>query len=473
MLNKTFSSGLFLALVLIVFIVLKIDYLNDPLFWDEIGVYGKGIFQMADGKPSLHPKALPPHISRGHPLFYSFYHATIIKLVGKSLFNLRLSNLLFSLLLPILFFYFLRKNISRDAAIIAVLFLLIQPVYFVQSTMVLPEIMLTLLLCTATILFVSRKYIQCSVFFCLAVLTKETALPIPIILATYEIILFYVQNKSISLKKIVLLKMIYIIPYSLFGIFILIQKKINGWFIFPFHSSLLTTDLNIIATRFFDYSKFVFIDQGRIYLSTITLLLLGIVTITNKAYQLKKTYRLFTILLITSFLLIMIYSINFYMNRYIVMCVISHIIICSIIWSYAIKTLLIKNILKVVLFIIFIIQIKHSNSHEFKYDEDLSFRSILKLQEFASQEIEDASLIDKNRVYCNFPLSYSFNDHRYGFVRKDYQIGSLGILGPETEYAYIIHPPGPGSPFSPDRETHLIKTIRYDYAKLEVWEICK
>ena len=473
MLNKTFPPGLFLVLTLCVFFILKIEYLTDPFFWDEIGVYGKGIIQMADGTPGLHPKSLPAHISRGHPLFYTFYHSCILKIIGNSHFYARLSNLVFSLSLPLLLFYFLSYKINTDTACMSILILLVQPIFFAQATMVLPEIMLSVLLLAGTFAFVQRKYILSCLFFCLAIMTKETALPVPLALATFEIFQCARLHQFINARKIILLRMTYVIPFGVFTIFICTQKIINGWYFFPFHTSLLTTDLNIVIDRILSYSEFIFLEQGRIWHTMICFLLIINICIQGQFDRIKEHSRLLVSIFVLSASLLSVYVITFHVNRYMMTAVYALLIFYALVWSITLQISSTKLLVKLLFFGSLLLSMYNMDSHSFNYDQDLSYRSILKLQKVAAKEMEEINLVNEKLVYTNFPLSYSFMDHRYGLVENEYKVGSLGQLGDETMMAYIIYPPGPGRSFPPeDREVHLVKILLQDFARLEVWEIC-
>ena len=191
------------------------------------------------------------------------YNALFLKVVGISVFNIRLFNQIVALLVIIVTYVFCKKKFGIIPALTACSLMLCQPIFFVQSHMVLPEIMLSFFLLGGSFLFIFRNYLLACLFFTLAILTKETALPIPFCLATFAMIYCSLKCKHLAFKKLIMLRMVYIIPFSVLGIFFLIQKNTNGWYLFPLHESFIGFDLKEIAARACTYFKFIFLEQGR------------------------------------------------------------------------------------------------------------------------------------------------------------------------------------------------------------------
>ena len=74
-----------LFLLIIVFILLKLEAMSLPFFWDEAWSYLPAIREMAEKGPSLLPGSIHTELYRGHPLVFYFLSSIWMKLFGHSL----------------------------------------------------------------------------------------------------------------------------------------------------------------------------------------------------------------------------------------------------------------------------------------------------------------------------------------------------------------------------------------------------
>src|SRR5687768_4748468 len=155
---------------------MKVSHLGIPFFWDESGVYGKMIFQLADNKLSLHPKAINEWISRGHPLLYPNYIAAFCKIFGTTVTVAHAANFLLACILLVSIYIHLAKAFHPYVGLVSSVLLMAMPLYFTQSVFVLPEIALALALWWTTWAFVNRKYTHYFFFGAVALLIKEPAI---------------------------------------------------------------------------------------------------------------------------------------------------------------------------------------------------------------------------------------------------------------------------------------------------------
>ena len=82
--SKSIYDLLFFILV-IVFVVAKMQTVAMPYFWDELGVYVPGALKMKDNATiGLLPSSLEPLYSRGHPLLFVFSQAAWFNIVGDT-----------------------------------------------------------------------------------------------------------------------------------------------------------------------------------------------------------------------------------------------------------------------------------------------------------------------------------------------------------------------------------------------------
>lgn len=144
------NSRIFLyltAIVIIAFIVFKSAHLALPYFWDEIGVFGSGINHQYHNGLSMMPKSVPPLVSRGHPLFFTFLYVGYAKLLGSNSVTVVHSlSLLLSVVLLLSLYYAVSKFHSKAAAFYSVALLAAQPLFVAQSALALPEVLLAVLI---------------------------------------------------------------------------------------------------------------------------------------------------------------------------------------------------------------------------------------------------------------------------------------------------------------------------------------
>jgi 4-amino-4-deoxy-L-arabinose transferase-like glycosyltransferase len=132
-------DGLF-ALALLVFVALKIPYLQLPFYWDESWSYAPALHLMAERDlPSLLPGAIPPENYRGHPLFFYFLGGCWLKVFGLSKLSFHVFALCISLAAFGALYLLGRRFFSPTVGFLAVVTCMVQSIFFVQAAMVLPE----------------------------------------------------------------------------------------------------------------------------------------------------------------------------------------------------------------------------------------------------------------------------------------------------------------------------------------------
>jgi 4-amino-4-deoxy-L-arabinose transferase-like glycosyltransferase len=257
---------------------------------------------------------MPPELSRGHPLLFMFLFGFIYKLFGTSVFVGHLFALLFSFLFTLSAYNLLKRFTSSAIALAGVVLLWVQPIFYIESSYVLPEIVLGLFCIQALLAYLDQKYIAIFLFTTLAIFTKETGLILPVAFTLSSI---YTKKWD---KKLIIECLYYATPLVLFGLFIVIQKVQNGWYFFPYHTGFLTFNPLSILERDWDLIKYLLFKQGRFVITgllSISLFILLFRLKKVKAYhvQLESLYPFVPSVLL--FIGVIIYSgMNFHMNRY-------------------------------------------------------------------------------------------------------------------------------------------------------------
>ncbi|MFN0276846.1 MAG: ArnT family glycosyltransferase, partial [Chitinophagales bacterium] len=266
---KKYQTEFILTIFLVAFIYLKAPTLTLPYFWDELGVYSRAALYMHDNGLSLMPNALPPELSRGHPLLFTFLNATSFTMFGDNVVTGHCTALFFSILFIIVIYGIVKKTFNRTIALCIAASSLVQPLFVSQSVMVLPEVLLSLCMMLALYFFFQEKYVSYAVVSSLAILVKESAVILPFVVLCSAMIIGFGERKRIFHKKYFSA----FFPILVFGVFLLIQKQQNGWFLFPYHASAVSFDKDVFISQLADFSKFLTMEQGRLYITILFLIL--------------------------------------------------------------------------------------------------------------------------------------------------------------------------------------------------------
>ena len=170
MITKRNLPELFVVFILLLFVLLKIPALHLPYFWDELGVYSRAGLYLHDNGLGLLPKDLPPELSRGHPLLFAFIQAIGYNIFGDGVVGGHITALIISLILLWSVYFITSKYFSKYTALLAVMILIIQPLFFAQSVLILPEISLALFVLWAIYFWLGKKYVLHGIFSTLAIL---------------------------------------------------------------------------------------------------------------------------------------------------------------------------------------------------------------------------------------------------------------------------------------------------------------
>lgn len=393
----------FLVCVVIVF---KWQDLHLPFFWDELGVYSRSAQYLSDHSLSLLPSALPPELSRGHPLLLPFVYAVVILVFGDNVFVFHGLSLTFSLFLLLAVYHHVSRQWNRTFALSTVLLFAAQPVFLAQSSMVLPEIPLALLVFLALMNYQDSKYGRYALYASLAVLIKEVAIVLVILSVLHVAYRKFLKKDrwySVSLSQMLLV----LLPGFVFVLFFTVQRIQQGWFFFPYHVELLTLHPQNIWDAFSRYLSFLFLEQGRFV--WLILILTAFVVFT-----LKQSWRLHYHKVFVPFLFAIAFLVfsafNFYMNRYILVLLpwLSFALVISIFGVFTNQ--------KWGLFICLLVSsssLLYLKAEQFNYDVDLGYRDHLQLEKQLVGSLCN-DLDSAATAYANFPLNVALVEKRSG-----------------------------------------------------------
>ncbi len=250
--------------VIAAFIGFKFPHLSLPYFWDEAWVYAPAVLEMHKSGLSLLPDAIPPELSRGHPLLFHFLAALWVKIFGTSFFAVHSFPMLISVALLVAVYFFCKTFFSPLVGLLSSIMLAVQPLLLAQSSFLLPEVMMALWTILCLWFYLKEKWILFIVFASLMLLTKESGI---VLLGTIGL---WTLFENIFLKKgtlniVSLLKTCAYItaPLLIAGVYFVIQKLQCGWFLYPEHWGMMTFDWVIFHRKFLDIYGFILQGQGR------------------------------------------------------------------------------------------------------------------------------------------------------------------------------------------------------------------
>lgn len=418
--------------LLLGFVLFKIQDLFLPYFWDEAWSYIPAIKEMAIKGSSLLPNSISPELYRGHPLLFYFLSSFWIKLLGSNIWIAKLFPLFISICFLQSVFSFAKKNFNYLTAILTLVILIIQSVFFAQSTFLLPEVLLALFTVLSLNSYIDKKYTSTIIWLTLALYTKESAVVIWGVIAFVRF-LEVLNTKDVSLyykfKKIIF----FLFPLVFVLIFFLVQKFLVGWFFFPEHISYLS--LAEFAGKLKGYSSYLFIFMGR---NLLTLFGFGalIWLIIRKEHQLKEKRRILFILTFFIGTYLLFSSFNFYSPRYLV----SILPFVILIWVYLIERVTRKYPILVTI-LSFAVIIANNLSFTINKrggnDHTLGYRDLIKVQSEMVSYCEELEIYD-DAIFTHFLMQYYLTNSDLGYLTNAIEFRNVNNkLTAKTEYAII------------------------------------
>jgi 4-amino-4-deoxy-L-arabinose transferase-like glycosyltransferase len=377
------------------------------------------------------PKHLPPELSRGHPLFLVFVFGALFRIFGATVFVAHAFMFLVALGLLVSVFHIARTHWNTAVAFAATLLVMVQPLFLAQSTLLLPELPLALATLWTLHAFFRQRYLLAGICLALAIFIKETALVMGPVLGL--IVLTAWIRKRPTWKSALAAVLALVLPAALYGLFLLVQKKQNGWYFFPLHEHHVNFAWAAMRGKFRDYLNFVFVEQGRYPLS----ILIG-AWVTYRLFGKRENgprfphaIAYFLGLFIAS--LIVFSAGNFFMKRY-MLCVLVPLAMLGARAAYELGREQARVLFPLVALLAGL-SLNEAASPSFNYDYDMSFREVVRMQQEATTYVENTIGVDKPTLTI-FPPIFGLEDPRFGYAtRKFTRYSHLPM--PDAEYAFV------------------------------------
>ncbi len=282
-----------------------------PYFWDEAWSYFPAVFKMYENGPGLLPGALSLWDAKGHPLFFFFLNSSWMRLVGTSVFWVHVLPLLISLGTIMATYFLVKKHVNKWAANVSVVLLSVQSLFLAQATMLLPEMLVTLLLILSVDFYLRKKYWLFVLFASIMVITKETTI---VFVGGFLLFhLFYSLKIREELKIYFKESLLLLIPIIVYGLFLVLHKREFGSFFFEDHMGYIKFNWESISKKLQIATGIVYTRYGR---NVILLAVFVSALISFVKYKKIKNGKLLGLLLLQTVIFLTFSVLNFYTQRY-------------------------------------------------------------------------------------------------------------------------------------------------------------
>ncbi len=411
--NNIYLIGL--ILILTIFTLLKINYLTLGCYWDETWPFSYAIFQLHEHWPLILPNTIDPYITRGHPLLFHFLVSTWMKIFGDSLVVAKTFPLLLSVLALITIYKFGEIFFSKRAGLLAATLLAVQSVFFTQSTLLLLEVQLTLFTLLTFFFYIKKRHFLYILFGSFAILTKETGITVIAAIGMWHLTNYLATIKSSKFKPFFIESLWIIAPVGVAFLYFLLQKILNGWFLFPIHVGFMSFDHTVILDKFEHGLYLIFKFQDKQLITIITSIAL-IVAILLRSLTLTKNQWQILHLGFWFLLLFNIFGcVNYLSDRYYLPAITVFILIASAL----ISKVIFKNTLWVLFSLILIFpSLEYLRNDKRLLDTNDGYKDVVKVHQKTIDFLIQNKLQDKN-IYTHFILREAMKATYPGYIKEE------------------------------------------------------
>jgi 4-amino-4-deoxy-L-arabinose transferase-like glycosyltransferase len=419
------TAALLVLLSILALWVHRFSSLENPYFWDEMGVYGNGVQYLLEHGISILPNAMPTEISRGHPLLFYAIHAFALKIFGNSFIVSHAFALIISSACLLSTYLLAREFLPKIVAAFTTALFASMNIFLAQSTLVLPEMMVALMSTTALFFYIKKKYLLVALVLAAGVLIKESM----IISAAFLGLLYFIEQiRSNALGVNITKLLLFTFPLLVFLLFLAIQKVQNGWYFFPYHTEIIQeSSFSGFFVKLEMHYNFMFYKQGRnqwifgFALAIISLLFIG------------KNSKL-SILISYLFYGIGLFSLAFYMDRYLLF--LYPVLIILVVQGVYFLCLKRNNLSILVISFLVILSLMSLDESKFRIDASLAYEDVISIHQEAVNQFCQAPKSERT-CFSNFPINMSLCNNSLGYLEHACQKKILAVSD-EASAEYLI-----------------------------------
>ncbi|MDP1726859.1 MAG: glycosyltransferase family 39 protein [Bacteroidota bacterium] len=424
--------NLFFSMLLVFFVVSKFPYLELPYYWNEAMNYFPALQYMLQNGLTLIPSAsLNPELTQGQPLLYYFTICFGLNIFGNSALTAHAINLLLAALILYSIFYIMAREFKPHVALLAVLLIIIQEVFWVQSVIVNPEIMFSLLVILALYNLLLNNKIYYAVYASISVLVHESALVL--IVSGFIYYCFLLQKFKFS-KEFIKYNSFLLIPFLILALQALLNYQAYGWFFYSGLMEMPKTDLNTILTQIERQWFLLSSSENRIVLSLFILIAFALWFSRNKSVK--------RIIYDKRFLLVFIYTFLFFLyslvNTLSPECLLSPVLLLMLVAAVAVNYVIRIKLLIVVLafgfsFTNYLAALQASSAAQ----TSIGYADEIVVTKKIARFMQD-SIPDKNDpVLCGILMSNYLTNPALGYLRKPFTRVNPVSENPEKHYIVV------------------------------------
>lgn len=464
------------VLLVVCLALFKWPYLDLPYYWDEMGVYANGAIDMAMRKSvSLMPEALHPELSRGHPLLAYAVFALSYQWFGISPVVGHVTALLIAVLLLAVVLGYTRSFWGNGAAVLALVFLAVQPLFIAQSGLVLPEMLLGLFCLLALWSYTRHHHGFFALFASLALLTKETAIVLPVMAIAASLSYRLLHKEPIGWLSFKWFW--WLVPLLVYVGFLLIQKQQHGWYFFGVHTDSINLHPQKIAHKLYYYTHFLVWQQGRYWVGIVGFLLLVHAGLTGGRFGLSwlldSLRRVSWAAWVIAFYLLGIVSfssLNFDMNRYMLPALVVMAVPVGVMLNQVCSQKLAVRLALVVALVANCCLFLWPN--RFTYDVDMSYVDEVKVLQKGVQWFE-RNIPEGSLVRTHFPCWFATTNATLGYLSAPKNISYIGddqtFLNTPGAYLMVMEPGSYENWAFSFEQLELVHADSLGYARFEVY----
>jgi 4-amino-4-deoxy-L-arabinose transferase-like glycosyltransferase len=178
-----FSFRRLFPLIFVIIFLLHAPLLRLPFFWDEAGFYVPAAYDLAHS----HTLIAKTTLDTGHPPLSAAYLALWFTISGWKPAVARVAMLLLAAFALTNVFMLARRLTGTGVAVATTIATAVFPIFFVQSSLTHADLMAAAFTLWGIRLYAEGRVWPSQLAFCLAVLSKETAIITPLALALWEV----------------------------------------------------------------------------------------------------------------------------------------------------------------------------------------------------------------------------------------------------------------------------------------------
>lgn len=419
-------------MLLVFFVVSKLQYIELPYYWNEAVKYAPALQHMLQHGVTLIPTAsLNPEFTQGHPLLYYFTICFGFNVFGNSPLTAHAINLLMASLILYVVFYITAREFKPHVALLAVLLVIIQEVFWVQSVIVMPEIMLSLCVIMALYNLLINNKIYYAVYASLAVLVSESAL---VLILSGFIYNCFINQKFRFSSEFVKRNAFSLVPIIIYVIQVLLNRMVYGWFFYPGFMGMQHADLSSIFSQFEQQWFVIFSSEKRMVLSLIILIAFVLWFSRNKSVKRIIYDRRFLLVFIYIFLFFLYSAFNSLSSAYLLSPVLLLMFVAALAVNYVIRIKLLIVVLAFgFTFASYLSALQASSAAQ----TSMGYADEIKVTKKIARFMQD-SIPDKNEpVVCGILMSNYLTNPALGYLKIPFNRVNIRIENPERYYIVV------------------------------------